>query len=72
MCKDGEKMKNLKVSHGITVNGILEYANPCHLLWQRDVNAAKNMLGIANSIWDGQGRPDPFNRSIAVAETVTL
>lgn len=27
------------------------------------------MLDIAYPIWDGQGRPDPFNRSIAVAET---
>ena len=72
MCKGEEKMKPPKLSNGVKVNGILECGKPCHLLWQRDVNATKNMLDIANSIWEGQGRPNPFNRPIAVEKTVSL
>ncbi|KAI9256392.1 hypothetical protein EDC94DRAFT_616305, partial [Helicostylum pulchrum] len=52
-CKGEEKMKPPKLSNGMKVNGILECGKPCHLLWQRDVNATKNMLDIANSIWEG-------------------
>ncbi|GAA5817579.1 hypothetical protein MFLAVUS_011127 [Mucor flavus] len=29
----------------------------CNTLWQRDVNAAKNMMTISLSIWKGMGRP---------------
>ncbi|KAI9254104.1 hypothetical protein EDC94DRAFT_618847 [Helicostylum pulchrum] len=72
MCKGEEKMKPPKLSNGVKVNGILECGKPCHLLWQRDVSATKNMLDIANSIWEGQGRPNPFNRPIAVEKTVSL
>ncbi|GAA5803769.1 hypothetical protein HPULCUR_009253 [Helicostylum pulchrum] len=56
----------------VKVSGILECEKTCHLLWQRDVNATKNMLDIANSIWEGQGRPNPFNRPIDVEKTVSL
>lgn len=62
MRKGEEKTKPLKLSNGIKINGILECQNTCLLLWQRDVNATKNMLDIANSIWEGQDRPNPFNR----------
>ncbi|KAI9245707.1 hypothetical protein EDC94DRAFT_590364, partial [Helicostylum pulchrum] len=67
-----EKMKPLKLLNGIKVNGILECGEPCHLLWQRDVNATKNMLDIADTIREGQGRPNPLNGPIAVEKTVSL
>ncbi|GAA5800541.1 hypothetical protein HPULCUR_005976 [Helicostylum pulchrum] len=72
MCKGEEKMKPLKLLNGIKVNGILECGEPCHLLWQRDVNATKNMLDIADTIREGQGRPNPLNGPIAVEKTVSL
>ena len=34
----------------------------CHMLWNHDVNAAKNMYWIAESIWAGHGRPACFQR----------
>ncbi|ORE17029.1 hypothetical protein BCV71DRAFT_265135 [Rhizopus microsporus] len=35
----------------------------CTILWQRDVNACKNMLSISLSIWDGRGRPSKYRRN---------
>lgn len=32
----------------------------CHKLWQRDSNAANNMMTISKSIWSGEGRPLVF------------
>jgi len=34
----------------------------CSTLWQRDVNAAKNMLSISMNVWMGAGRPAEFKR----------
>ncbi|KAI8984226.1 hypothetical protein BDF20DRAFT_858685, partial [Mycotypha africana] len=34
----------------------------CGIIWQRDVNAAKNMLTIANSVWEHNGHPEIFSR----------
>ncbi|GAA5808947.1 hypothetical protein MFLAVUS_002347 [Mucor flavus] len=34
----------------------------CNTLWQRDVNAAKNMMKISLSIWKGMGRPKVYSR----------
>ncbi|KAI9470601.1 MAG: hypothetical protein EXX96DRAFT_585025 [Benjaminiella poitrasii] len=34
----------------------------CHTLWQRDVNAAINIMTIAKSVWGGEGRPAIFQR----------
>ncbi|KAG2193015.1 hypothetical protein INT46_009817, partial [Mucor plumbeus] len=34
----------------------------CKTLWQRDVNASKNMMSIASSIWNRDGRPTAFKR----------
>ena len=39
--------------------GVLE-CKTCSTLWQRDVNAAKNMLSIGVDVWMG-GREDPKN-----------
>lgn len=33
-------------------------------LWQRDVNATKNMMSISLSTWRGNGRPTVFQRSL--------
>ncbi|PHZ16191.1 uncharacterized protein RHIMIDRAFT_233792 [Rhizopus microsporus ATCC 52813] len=35
----------------------------CNTLWQRDMNAAKNMMTISLSTWRGDGRPIVFQRS---------
>lgn len=40
------------------------------MLWDRGINASKNMANIARSIWDGQGRPSRFTKTIAVEEAV--
>jgi hypothetical protein len=34
----------------------------CSTLWQRDVNAAKNMMDISIATWKGDGRPVAFLR----------
>ena len=34
----------------------------CKTLWQRDVNASKNMMPIASSIRNQDGRPTAFKR----------
>ncbi|KAG2198248.1 hypothetical protein INT46_009027, partial [Mucor plumbeus] len=34
----------------------------CKTLWQRDVNTSKNMMSIASSIWNRDGRPTAFKR----------
>ncbi|KAG2173805.1 hypothetical protein INT43_005225 [Umbelopsis isabellina] len=34
----------------------------CKILWQRGVNASKNMLQIARSVWAGNQRPTVFAR----------
>ena len=35
----------------------------CNTIWQRDVNAAKNMMSISLSVWAGNERPEPYRRS---------
>ena len=35
----------------------------CKTLWQRDINACKNMLSISLSIWNGRGRPSKYRRN---------
>ncbi|PHZ12739.1 uncharacterized protein RHIMIDRAFT_292050 [Rhizopus microsporus ATCC 52813] len=35
----------------------------CKALWQRDINACKNMVSISLSIWDGRGRPFQHSRN---------
>lgn len=44
---------------GVTHHSVTAYKN-CHTLWQRDLNAAKNMFYIADSTWRGDGRPTMF------------
>jgi hypothetical protein len=34
----------------------------CNTLWQRDVNAAKNMMSISLSVWSGNAIPEIFRR----------
>lgn len=46
---------------GITHHGIVVCKN-CQILWQRDINAGKNMYHIAEAIWNGGQRPSQFAR----------
>jgi transposase len=32
----------------------------CGKVWQRDVNAARNMMTISKAVWGGEGRPKVF------------
>ncbi|KAI8640096.1 hypothetical protein BD408DRAFT_420296 [Parasitella parasitica] len=35
----------------------------CRTLWQRDINASRNMMTISIGIWQGRERPTPFRRT---------
>ena len=48
-----------KASHA---RGFGVVCKTCKTLWQRDVNACKNMMSIASSIWNQDGRPTAFKR----------
>ncbi|KAI8968380.1 hypothetical protein BDF20DRAFT_1004238 [Mycotypha africana] len=47
---NGVEMKEVRISDGSSVYGT-KACKTCGIIWQRDVNAAKNMLTIANSVW---------------------
>lgn len=34
----------------------------CNTLWQRDINASKNILSTSLSVWKGNSRPIPYCR----------
>ena len=51
----------MKTPDGITHHGIVVCKN-CQILWQRDINAGKNMYDIAEAIWNGGQRPNEFAR----------
>jgi hypothetical protein len=63
ICNNCQKRELEKwvAADGREFHGILGCKN-CHMLWNRDVNAAKNMYWIAESIWAGHGRPACFQR----------
>lgn len=67
---DDMKIINTKKFKG---SGVL-VCNKCPKVWQRDVNAANNMMKISEAIWSGEGRPEVFKpkkkKSIAVINTV--
>ena len=70
-------LNELTTADSVKHHGILSCKN-CSMLWQRDVNASKNMFRIAVSIWQGNGRPTEFARvprrsaTTAVTNTVSL
>ncbi|KAI7899413.1 uncharacterized protein BX663DRAFT_521655 [Cokeromyces recurvatus] len=43
----------------------------CHTLWQRDINASRNMMTISISIWQGRERSTPFQRTTTTNTTTT-
>ena len=50
---------SLKKVDGVKGHTFLGCQN-CKTLWQRDINAAKNMLLILSLIWNGNGCPEVF------------
>lgn len=46
---------------GFKGNSVLT-CSVCNKVWQRDVNAATNMMAISKAVWTGEGRPDAFKR----------
>lgn len=55
-------MKDIKLSNGDEFFGVQDCKN-CGILWDRDVNASKNMAIVAFSIWNGSGRPPIYTRT---------
>lgn len=51
--------------HGDVKGKSVLVCKTCNTLWQRDINAAKNMMSISLSVWNGQGRPQIFRKSNA-------
>jgi transposase len=48
---------SLQKVDGVKSHGVLGYQN-CKALWQRDINAAKNMLLMSSLIWNGNSCPE--------------
>ncbi|KAI8969088.1 hypothetical protein BDF20DRAFT_893200, partial [Mycotypha africana] len=61
-------MKEIRISDGSSVYGT-KACKTCGIIWQRDVNAAKNMLTIANSVWKHMTAPT-FPATIAMTKMV--
>ncbi|KAI8975377.1 hypothetical protein BDF20DRAFT_822870, partial [Mycotypha africana] len=43
----------------------------CGILWNRGINACKNMMSIGTTIWNGNGRPKVFSRKKAATPTTS-
>jgi ribosomal protein L37AE/L43A len=54
------KNSALKVPSIVKGYGVLQ-CEKCGIVWNRDTNAAKNMLVIAQSTWSGNGHPPIYN-----------
>ncbi|GAA5807178.1 hypothetical protein MFLAVUS_000532 [Mucor flavus] len=65
-------LKNLECGIGDDAHEIHEVliCNCCNIYWNRDVMAAKNMFAIAESTWNGHGRPPIFTRQCATSNVV--
>lgn len=57
-------LENLKVNKDDAIRYIHQVfqCSTCGIFWNRDEMAAKNMMRIARSIWNGNGRPSVFSR----------
>jgi hypothetical protein len=51
--------KDMKVAPKTKGVGVLQYAK-CKIIWNRDLNAAKNMRIASNAIWSGNERPQIY------------
>jgi hypothetical protein len=60
----------MKLSEQKYFQGILDCKLFHIILWDRDIDASKNMLNISLSVWEGKGKPLGFKREIAVENTV--
>ncbi|ORE05538.1 hypothetical protein BCV72DRAFT_263252 [Rhizopus microsporus var. microsporus] len=47
--------------NGARDNNVL-VCKACNALWERDVNAAKNIMEISLAIWKGLGKPEAYSR----------
>jgi transposase-like protein len=56
------KTDSLESVKGIRGSSIL-VCKTCKILWQRDINASKNMMSISLAIWKGKGRPSAFSKN---------
>lgn len=53
--------QSLSGKSSVKGNAVL-VCSECGTLWQRDVNACRNMMRISLSIWEGIGRPQAYQR----------
>ncbi|KAH8548160.1 hypothetical protein BGW37DRAFT_507662 [Umbelopsis sp. PMI_123] len=63
-----------RTADGVSHHSIL-VCDHCQILWQRDINAAKNMYGIAMAMWIDGRRPNELARpqqEIAAQNAVSL
>jgi transposase len=51
--------KDMKVAPKTKGVGVLQ-CSKCEIIWNRDLNAAKNMRIISNAIWSGNERPQIY------------
>lgn len=51
LCKTKKNQEYLKLANGTRFYGILGCKN-CSIMWNRDINASKNMPDISSAIWD--------------------
>ncbi|KAL4213950.1 hypothetical protein AB4K20DRAFT_1761418, partial [Rhizopus microsporus] len=62
-CKQ-KRLEQKNLSNGKKSHSILD-CKICNILWNRNINASKNMLDISLAIWRGEGWPWAFIREIA-------
>jgi hypothetical protein len=56
---------SLKKEDSVKGHSVLGFQK-CKALWQRDINAAKNMLLISSLIWNGNDRPEVFSPKVRI------
>ncbi|PHZ17278.1 uncharacterized protein RHIMIDRAFT_288206 [Rhizopus microsporus ATCC 52813] len=65
-------LKNLRCGSGedeCKIHQVL-ICERCNIFWNHDVMPAENMLTIAESIWNGNGRPNVFQRQSTASNVV--
>ena len=60
LCYGNKTLKEVEGTKGVSVKA----CNKCHTIWQRDVNAAKNMSLISSYVWNNRPRPAIYQRQL--------
>jgi transposase len=67
-----QDLENIKCGQGEDAKRLHQVlkCKTCNIYWNRDTMASKNMFLIAQSIWNGQGRPNVFKKQFATSNVV--